>query len=93
MIWIRSNAWGLAMIFVGGLIAGVGSFIFKVADAPVLMSVGVALVAMDVTVRVHYRNRPAWIVHRQSGGHLWLVPVWAIGVVVFAANLLKVLNV
>ena len=93
MIWIRSNSWGLAMFVVGGLIAAVGSFILKIDDAPVLMSVGIALIFMDVIVRLRFRNRPAWFIHRQSGGHLWFVPIWAIGVVVFATNLLKALKV
>jgi len=93
MIWIRSNAWGLAMIVVGGLIAGVGSFVLKIADTPVLMGVGLALIVMDVIVRVRFRHQPAWFVRQESGGHLWFVPIWLIGTVVLAANLLKALNV
>jgi hypothetical protein len=92
MIWIRSNSWGLAMIVVGGLIAGVGSFVLKVADAPVLMSVGVVLIVMDVIIRARVRNQPGWLVQRRWGGHLWFVPIWAIGVVVFVVNLLKAFN-
>jgi hypothetical protein len=93
MIWIRSNSWGLAMFVVGGLIAGVGSFILKIDDAPVLMSVGASLIVMDAISRVRFRNQPGWLLRRQYGGYLFYVPMWLIGSVVFAANLLKALQV
>jgi len=93
MIWIRSNSWGLAMFVVGGLIAGAGSFILKIDDAPVLMSVGVSLIMMDVIIRVRSRNQPGWLLRRQYGGYLFYVPMWLIGSMVFAANLLKALQV
>jgi len=93
MIWIRSNSWGLAMFVVGGLIAGAGSFILKIDDAPVLMSVGVSLIMMDVIIRVRSRNQPGWLLHQQCGGYLFYMPMWLIGSVVFAANLLKALQV
>ena len=93
MIWIRSNSWGLAMFVVGGLIAGAGSFILKIDDAPVLMSVGASLIMMDVIIRVRSRNQPGWLLRRQYGGYLFYVPMWLIGSMVFAANLLKALQV
>jgi hypothetical protein len=93
MIWIRSNSWGLAMFVVGGFIAGVGSFILKIDDAPVLMSVGATLIMMDMIIRARFRNQPGWLLHRQCGGYLFYAPMWLIGSVVFAANLLKALQV
>ena len=91
MIWIRTNSWGLALFVVGGLIAGVGSFILKIADAPVLMSVGAALIVTDVIIRARFRHQPGWLFNRQCGGYLFYIPMWIIGVIVFAANLINAL--
>ncbi len=93
MIWIRSNGWGLALFVLGGVIAGVGSFVLKIADAPVLMSVGAALIVADVIIRARFRSRPGWLFQRQYGGYLFYIPMWIVGVVVFAANMINALAV
>jgi hypothetical protein len=92
MIWIRGNGWGFAMIFVGGVIAGLGSFALKFKDAPVLMSVGAALIVMDVIVRARGRGQPGWLWHRRFGGHLFFIPIWLIGLVVFGVNSITLLS-
>jgi hypothetical protein len=93
MIWIRSNGWGLVLFVLGGVIAGVESFILKIADAPVLMSVGLALMVGDLIIRTRstarLRSQPGWLWARQAGGHLFFVPMWVLGVIVFVANLAK----
>ena len=92
MIWIRSNGWGLGMFVMGGVIAGVSSFVFKIADAPVLMGVGMALIVSDVIVRARFRTQPRWLFQGQYGGQLFFIPMWALGLIVFVANLVPALR-
>ena len=92
MIWIHSNGWGLGLFVLGGLIAGVGSIVLKLADAPVLMSVGLALIAADLILRVRYRSQHGWLLQGQFGGQLFFVPMWLLGLIVFIANLAKALG-
>lgn len=89
MIWIRSNGWGLALFVLGGVIAGVGSFVLKIADAPVLMSVGLALIVGDLIIRARFRSQPGWLWQGHFGGRLFFLPMWVLGLIVLVANLAK----
>lgn len=88
MIPIRGNALGLAMLVVTGAIAGIGSLLFKLPDAVVMISVGGALLVMDVLIRLRARPATGWLTQSQFGGFLFIAPVWAIGVFVMGANVL-----
>lgn len=92
MLHIRGNALGLAMFVVGGMIAGVGGFIFKLSDAPIMIMVGVALVLMDLIVRLRVRSQPGWLMSKQLGGYFFFVPVWILGIIVIIINVLTGLN-
>ncbi len=91
LIPIRGNALGLAMVVVTGVIAGVGSLVFRLGDALVMMSVGAALIAMDVLIRLRARPAAGWLTQRQFGGYFFFAPVWVVGVVIIAVNIISVL--
>ena len=86
---LQANYWGLGMIVVGGLLAGLGSFVFKLPDALVLIGVGLSLILVDLILRLRSRAMQRWLLNREAGGHLLYIPVWIVGIVVVAANLLS----
>jgi hypothetical protein len=90
LVHIRGNGLGMAMVVATGLIAGLGSLVLKLSDALVMLAVGVALIAMDLIVRLFYRQVPGWLMKREYGGYFFFVPVWILGVVVIAVNLVNV---
>lgn len=92
MLHVRGNALGLAMFVVGGVIAGIGGFIFKLGDAPTMIMVGVSLVLMDMIIRLQVRTQPGWLMSKQLGGYFFFVPVWLLGIFVIILNILNGLN-
>ena len=86
---LRSNYWGIGMFVVAGLLAGLGSVAFKLADAPVLIGVGASLILMDLLLRLRSRYVQRWLLNGEAGGYLLAIPVWIVGVVVVVANLLR----
>jgi hypothetical protein len=91
LIPIRGNALGLAMVVVTGMIAGLGSLVFRLDDALVMMSVGAALIAMDVLIRLRARPAAGWLTQSQFGGYFFFAPVWVVGLVIIAVNVINVL--
>lgn len=92
MLHIRGNALGIAMFVIGGVIAGIGGFIFKLGDAPTMIMVGTALLLMDMIVRIRVRNQPGWVMSKQAGGYFFFVPVWLLGILVIIINILNALQ-
>lgn len=86
---IRGNALGLMMFVAGGVIAGVGSFVLRLGDVPVMLMVGVALITMDLLFRVRVRPAPGWLMQPQFGGFLLFVPVWIAGLAVIGINIVN----
>ena len=91
ILHIRGNALGLAMIVVTGAIAGVGGLVLHLADAIVMGAVGLALIAMDLLIRLSSRTAPGWLTRREFGGNLFFLPIWVVGLVVIAANIVNTL--
>ena len=89
MLHVRGNALGLIMFVIGGVIAGVGGFIFKLGDAPIMIMVGVALFLMDMIIRLRVRNQPGWLMSKALGGYFFFVPVWILGILVIILNILN----
>jgi hypothetical protein len=81
------------MFIVGGVIAGVGGFVFKLGDATVMIMVGAALFLMDLIIRVRVRNQKGWLMSKLLGGYFFFVPVWILGVVVIVVNTLNGLGI
>lgn len=92
MLHIRGNALGLAMFVVGGVIAGIGGFVFKLGDAPIMIMVGVALFIMDLIIRLRVRNQTGWLMSKQLGGYFFFIPVWLLGILVILLNIANGLN-
>ena len=91
-MFIRGNALGLAMVVVTALIVALGSFVFKLPDAVVMISVGVALIAMDVLIRLRARPAEGWLTKSQFGGYFFFFPVWGVGVLMIIANVVNALT-
>ncbi|MBN8657853.1 MAG: hypothetical protein J0M11_19130 [Anaerolineae bacterium] len=89
MLHVRGNALGVIMFIIGGVIAGVGGFIFKLGDAPIMIMVGVALFLMDMIIRLRVRNQAGWLMSKTLGGYFFFVPVWILGILVIILNILN----
>ena len=89
MLHIRGNALGIAMFVVGGLIAGIGSFVFKLGDAPTMIMVGVAIFLMDMIIRLRVRSQNGWLMSKSLGGDFFFAPAWIVGIVVALINVLN----
>lgn len=89
MLHVRGNALGVIMFIIGGVIAGVGGFIFKLGDAPIMIMVGVALFLMDMIIRLRVRNQAGWLMSKSLGGYFFFVPVWILGILVIILNILN----
>ena len=93
MLHIRGNALGVVMFIIGGVIAGIGGFIFKLTDAPIMIMVGVALFLMDMVIRLRVRHQAGWLMSKQLGGYFFFVPVWILGIFVIVLNILNGLGI
>ena len=89
MYHIRGNPLGVAMFVAGGVIAGIGGFVFKLGDAPTMIMVGIALILMDLIIRLRVRSQPGWLMSKQLGGYFFFVPVWILGIFVVVINVLN----
>jgi hypothetical protein len=89
---MRGNALGLAMIVLGGVIAGVGSLVFKLGDIVVMLMIGLAVIAADLLIRLRARGLPGWLTQSQYGGYLFFVPMWVIGIVAIAGGIANALS-
>lgn len=91
LLRLRGNVMGFAMIVASALVAGVGGFLLKLPDPVVMSGVGLALIIMDLLIR--WRSRPAagWLMQRQFGGYLYILPIWVLGIVVIVINVINAL--
>jgi hypothetical protein len=89
LLRIRGNALGFAMIVASALVAGVGGFVLHLADAPVMIGVGISLILMDLFIRLRSRPAPGWLTQSQWGGYLFFVPVWVVGIVMIVVNIVN----
>ncbi len=85
---LRGNWLGVGMFVVGGLVAGVLGFVFKLPDAPAMIGVGITLIVLDFAFRVSNMNMPRWLVSRDAGGFFFFVPIWGLGIFAVILNLL-----
>jgi hypothetical protein len=77
------------LIVASALVAGVGSLLLRLGDALVMGSVGVAMILMDLGVRLLWRRESGWLTKKHLGGFLYIVPVWVVGIVVIGVNVLN----
>jgi hypothetical protein len=84
LLHIRGNALGLAMVVLGGVIAGVGSLVLRLGDATVMLMIGLAVIASDLIIRLRSRALPGWLTRSEYGGILFFLPMWVIGMIAVA---------
>lgn len=89
MLQSRGNVLGVIMFVIGGVIAGIGGLVFKLGDAPIMIMVGVALFLMDMVIRLRVRTQPGWLMSKQLGGYFFFIPVWLLGLLVIALNIIN----
>lgn len=89
LIPIRGNVLGIALFVIAGLLAGLLSLVFKLPDAPVMISIGLFLLIVDLLIRAASRGKKGWLFQRELGGYLFFVPIWVLGVIVIIANIVS----
>ncbi len=88
MIRFRFNPAGLVMLAATIVVVALGSGVFKLQDQLVMMLVGAMLILSDIGLRLRQRGQPGWLKRPEAGGHLFSVPVWIVGAVLFVINLI-----
>lgn len=91
LIHIKGNVLGFAMFVVATLVAGAG-LLLKLPDAPVMIAVGIALILMDLIIRLLSRSQKGWLMAKEQGGYLFFIPVWIFGIVVIVINIINALS-
>ncbi len=91
LIHFKGNLLGFAMFIVAALVAGAG-LVLKLPDAPVMIAVGIALIFMDMIIRLQSRPNQGWLTAKAQGGYLFFIPVWALGIVVIVINIINTFN-
>lgn len=89
VIPIRGNWLGMGMFVLSALVGVVLGLGLRWRDPATMIGVGVSLIVMDLAVRVALRKGPRWLVARDSGGYFFFVPVWVLGCIVAAINLVS----
>ena len=86
---VSGNALGLAMFITCGLIAAAGGFLLRLSNPIVMMSIGLALFVMDLLIRFKRRGARRWLLRDTTGGTLFAIPVWIVGILVILLNLVN----
>lgn len=77
------------MFVVCALPALVGGLLLRLPDPIVMGFVGVALIAMDMVVRIRNRKQSGWLMKKELGGYLYFIPVWIFGIFVIILNIVN----
>ncbi len=74
------NLLGLGMAFAAAFIGAIATgLLFRVNGGPLLYGVGVAAILIDVIYRAT-KGGKQWV-SPNSGGHIWFIPIWVLGIV------------
>ncbi len=65
-----------------------GTSVFAMQDQLLMMLVGAVLILGDMALRLRKRGLDKWLTRPDAGGHLFSVPVWIVGAVLFVINLI-----
>lgn len=87
-MFIQGNLIGFGMFIACGVIALIG-FLLKLPNAPVMITIGVALILIDLILRATKRNNKGWLTGKAFGGYLFFAPVWIFGIIVIAINIIN----
>ena len=86
---MNGNLIGFAMVVLSALVVALPGYLLKLPNAPVMIGVGVVLIAGDIVLRLVNRNKEKWLMSTQTGGYLFLIPVWISGIAVVIINLIN----
>jgi len=89
---VHGNALGILMFMVCALPALVGGLFLRLPDPIVMGFVGIALVAMDMVVRIRNRKQTGWVMKKDLGGYLYFIPVWIFGIFVIILNIINAIR-
>jgi hypothetical protein len=86
---VSGNVLGLAMFVTCGLIAAAGGLLLRLSNPIIMMSIGLALIVMDVLIRLKRRGDRRWLLRNTTGGTLFAIPVWIVGILVILLNIVN----
>lgn len=87
---INGNLIGFGMFVIGAIVAAIGGFLLKLPNAPVMISVGITLILVDLVFRFLSRNQKGWLWRKEFGGYAIFLPVWILGIAMIIINIVNV---
>jgi hypothetical protein len=87
---IQGNIVGFLMFIATGVIVVIGAFVLKLPNPVVMISAGLALIIIDLVMRLLRRNNQGWLMGKKFGGYLYFAPVWIFGIIVILLNVINV---
>lgn len=72
-----------------GLIAAAGGLLLRLSNPIIMMSIGLALIVMDLLIRLKRRGARRWLLRDTIGGTLFAIPVWIVGILVILLNIVN----
>ena len=88
---VNGNLIGFAMLIVSALVFVLPAYLLKLPNAPVMIGVGILLIALDLAVRLTVRGKERWLMGNRTGGYLFFIPVWIFGITVIIINVVNAL--
>ncbi|MBL8120631.1 MAG: hypothetical protein JNJ78_24120 [Anaerolineae bacterium] len=92
MVMVNGNLLGLFMFIVCGSIALVGGLFLRLPDPVIMISIGLALICMDLIIRLRNRLQDRWLFGKQTGGYLFFIPTWIMGIIVIIINIINIIQ-
>jgi hypothetical protein len=89
---VNTNGLGLALIVLGGVIAGMGLAVLKLGDAVVMLAIGSAVIVADLIIRFRSRPLQGWLWGAEYGGNFFYLPMWGIGIIAIVGGVANALT-
>ena len=86
---IQGNLIGFGMFVIAGIVIAIGHFLLKLPDIAVMISGGIALIVVDLFLRLMKKNNQGWLMGKNFGGYLFFAPVWIFGMIVIGINVIN----
>ena len=90
---VNGNLIGFAMLILSALIFALPGYLLKFPNAPVMIGVGIVLIAADLVMRLTNRSKERWLMGDRTGGYLFFIPVWIFGIAMIVINVVNALFV
>ncbi len=86
---IQGNLIGFGMFIFAGIVIAIGHFLLKLPDIAVMIGGGIALIVVDLVLRLLKKNNQGWLMGKNFGGYLFFAPVWIFGIIVIGINVIN----